>query len=132
MESDEEQSVKTEIIYKAKEKSLNHCTFDECEYNSYETSNLRRHINTVHEKKKVNFCAFQNCKYSDVDQSNLKRHYKNRHKGKKPPAKTKTKRKGIFFMLCKQISDIDWQFFLFLWSKSLDFGYDRNFAICKD
>ena len=96
MESDGEQSVKTEIIYKAKEKSLNHCTFDECEYNSYETSNLRRHINTVHEKKKVNFCAFQNCKYSDVDQSNLKRHYKNRHKGKKPPAKTKTKRKGIF------------------------------------
>ena len=112
MESDEEQSVKTEIIYKAKEKSLNHCTFDECEYNSFDHSNLKRHINTVHEKKKVNFCAFQNCKYSDVDQSNLKRHYKNRHKGKKPPAKTKTKRKGIFLSWQKK-SDRIWQFFLF-------------------
>ena len=101
MESDEEQRVKTEIIHS--EKPLNHCTFDNCEYNSYEKGNLRRHINTVHEKKKVNFCAFQNCKYSDVDQSNLKRHYKNRHKGKKPPAKTKTKRKGIFLCWQKKI-----------------------------
>ena len=50
MESDEEQRVKTEIIHS--EKPLNHCTFDNCEYNSYEKGNLRRHINTVHEKKK--------------------------------------------------------------------------------